>query len=141
MSLPRHHGPLAGEAMQGVVALDWDSVVRDAAAPREGRNVVFHEFAHQLDLEDGHGGGAPVLPGGRSYARWGRVMGDAFDHLRQCVDDGVPSALDPYGATNRAEFFAVATESFFGRPDDVRQEYPELFEALREFYERDPDGI
>jgi Mlc titration factor MtfA (ptsG expression regulator) len=138
MNLPRYHGPLAGEAMQGVVALDWEAVVRDAAAPRDGRNVVFHEFAHQLDLEDGRAGGAPVLPGGGSYQRWGAIMRDGLAHLEQCVNDGVPSALDPYGITNRAEFFAVATEAFFGRPDDVHAEYPALFDALREFYGQDP---
>jgi MtfA peptidase len=134
MNLPRYHGPLAGEAMPGVVALDWDSVVRGAAEPRDGRNVVFHEFAHQLDFEDGRAGGVPVLPGGNAYVRWGAIMRDALAHLEQCVADGVPSALDPYGTTNRAEFFAVATEAFFERPDDVREEYPALYEALREFY-------
>jgi len=139
MSLPRYHGPLAGEAMQGVVALDWEAVLRDAAEPRAARNVVFHEFAHQLDFEDGRAGGVPVLAGGDgSYQRWGEIMRAALDHLEQRVNDGVPSALDPYGTTNRAELFAVATEAFFGRPDELRDEYPALFEALRQFYGQDP---
>ncbi len=138
MNLPPHHGALAGEALPGVVALDWEDVVRSAAAPRDGRNVVFHEFAHQLDFEDGRAGGVPVLPGGDSYQRWGAIMRDALAHLEQRVNDGEESALDPYGVTNRAEFFAVATEAFFERPDDVRAEYPALFEALREFYGQDP---
>ncbi len=137
MNLPRHPTPLAGEAMSGVVALDWEDVLRGAADPRDGRNVVFHEFAHQLDFEDGRAGGVPVLPGD-SYQRWGAIMRAALDHLQQCVNDDVASALDPYGATNRAEFFAVATEAFFERPDDVRAEYPQLYEALREFYGQDP---
>jgi len=137
MNLPRSHTPLAGEALSGVVALDWEDVLRGAADPRDGRNVVFHEFAHQLDFEDGRAGGVPVLPGD-SYQRWGAIMRAALDHLQQCVNDDVASALDPYGATNRAEFFAVATEAFFERPDDVRAEYPQLYEALREFYGQDP---
>jgi len=137
MNLPRHPTPLAGEAMSGVVALDWEDVLRGAADPRDGRNVVFHEFAHQLDFEDGRAGGVPVLPGD-SYQRWGAIMRAALDHLQQCVNDGVASALDPYGATNRAEFFAVSTEAFFERPEDVRAEYPQLYEALREFYGQDP---
>jgi Mlc titration factor MtfA (ptsG expression regulator) len=137
MNLPRHHGPLAGEAMSGVVALDWEDVLRGAAEPRDGRNVVFHEFAHQLDYEDGRAGGVPVLPAD-TYQRWGAIMRDATAQLEQSVNDGVPSALDPYGTTNRAEFFAVATEAFFERPDDVRAEYPALFEALRQFYGQDP---
>ena len=140
MSLPPHHGALAGETMSGVVALDWEDVLRGAADPRDGRNVVFHEFAHQLDFEDGRAGGVPVLPGD-SYPRWGAIMRAALDHLQQCVNDDVPSALDPYGATNRAELFAVATEAFFERPEDVRAEYPALFQALREFYGQDPGRL
>jgi len=140
MNLPRSHTPLAGEALSGVVALDWEDVLHGAADATDGRNVVFHEFAHQLDFEDGWAGGVPVLPAD-SYQRWGRIMRGALDHLQQCVADGVPSALDPYGATNRAEFFAVATEAFFERPDDVRGEYPALFEALREFYGQDPGRL
>lgn len=140
MNLPRHPTALAGEAMSGVVALDWEDVLRGAADPRDGRNVVFHEFAHQLDFEDGRAGGVPVLPA-ESYQRWGAIMRDALDHLQQCVDDDVASALDPYGVTNRAEFFAVATEAFFERPDDVRAEYPQLYEALREFYGQDPGRL
>lgn len=140
MNLPRHPTALAGEAMSGVVALDWEDVLRGAADPRDGRNVVFHEFAHQLDFEDGRAGGVPVLPAD-SYQRWGAIMRDALDHLQRCVDDDVASALDPYGATNRAEFFAVATEAFFERPDDVRAEYPQLYEALREFYGQDPGRL
>ena len=140
MNLPRSHTPLAGETMSGVVALDWEDVLRGAADPRDGRNVVFHEFAHQLDFEDGRAGGVPVLPAD-SYERWGAIMRAALDHLQQCVNDDVPSALDPYGATNRAEFFAVATEAFFERPDDVHAEYPALFEALREFYGQDPGRL
>jgi len=101
---------------------------------------VFHEFAHQLDFEDGRAGGVPVLPPD-SYRRWGAIMGAALDHLQQCVNDDVASALDPYGATNRAEFFAVATEAFFERPDDVRAEYPQLFDALRQFYGQDPGRL
>jgi Mlc titration factor MtfA (ptsG expression regulator) len=141
MNVPPHHAALAGQAMPGVVALAWDDVARGAALPRDGRNVVLHEFAHQLDFEDGRAEGVPVLPGGDAYMRWGAILRAALDHLQQCVNDGVPSALDPYGATNRAEFFAVATEAFFERPDDVRAEYPQLFDALRQFYGQDPGRL
>jgi MtfA peptidase len=138
MNLPHHRAPLAGVAMPGVVALDWSDVVRGAAEPRDGRNVVFHEFAHQLDYEDGQAGGVPVLPGGDAHEKWGAIMRDALAHLEQRVDSGEASVLDPYGTTNRAEFFAVATEAFFERPEDLRAEYPALFDALRGFYGQDP---
>ncbi len=138
MNFPHHRVPLAGEAMPGVVALDWGDVVRGAADPRDGHNVVFHEFAHQLDLEDGQAGGVPVLPGGDAHERWGAIMRDALAQLEQRVNAGEASVLDPYGTTNRAEFFAVATEAFFERPQELRAEYPALFDALRGFYGQDP---
>lgn len=141
MNLPRERAPLAGEALPGVVALGWSDVAAGAADPRDGRNVVFHEFAHQLDFEDGRGGGAPVLPGTRAYARWGAIMRDAAAELERRVQDGAPSVLDDYGTTNRAEFFAVATEAFFERPDELRADYPAVFDALREFYGQDPGRL
>src|SRR5258708_20028282 len=130
MNLPRHPTPLAGEGMGGVGAVDLEEVLGGAGGPRDGRNVVFHEFAHQLDFEDGRAGGVPVLPAD-SYQRWGAIMRAAMDHLQQCVNDGVASALDPYGATNPPEFLPRPTEAFFERPAHVRAETPPLDEALR----------
>src|SRR5260370_7925913 len=100
MNLPRHPTPLAGEAMSGVVALDFEDVLRGAADPRDGRNVVFHEFAHQLDFEDGRAGGVPVLPAD-SYQRWRAIMPAAMHHLPHCANPAFPSPPDPYRPTNR----------------------------------------
>jgi Mlc titration factor MtfA (ptsG expression regulator) len=137
-----------GEAWDsGAVVLAWDAVHSGTANPEDGHNVVFHEFAHQLDFEDGRADGAPVLatedPWYRRknrYKAWARVLSSEYEKLRANVAAGEKTALDEYGATNPAEFFAVATESFFERPRDLQQRHPALYEELKRFYQQDPVG-
>lgn len=130
---------LAGESWsQGQVILSWDDTLAGAADPADGRNVVIHEFAHQLDQEKGQATGAPLLGRRADYARWARVMGTAFALLQAQAAAGAPSLLDPYGATNPAEFFAVASETFFERPLDLASEQPDLFDTLRQYYRVNP---
>jgi Mlc titration factor MtfA (ptsG expression regulator) len=130
--------PLIGESWQdGVVVVSWDDVVRGARNPLDGENVVLHEFAHQLDEEDGAGDGAPVLPAS-ALRTWGRVLSDEYERLRQDAAADRPTVLDPYGATNKAEFFAVATETFFEQPVQLERDHPELYAQLKQFYGQDP---
>jgi len=130
--------PLLGESWRdGVVVISWDDVVRGARDATDGSNVVLHEFAHQLDQEDGASDGAPLLPS-TALRTWGRVLADEYEQLRQDAAAGRPSVLDTYGATNKAEFFAVATESFFERPVQLEREHPELYRQLQQFYGQDP---
>jgi hypothetical protein len=117
---------------QGYVVLSWDGVRAGAMNSDDGWNLVFHEFAHQLDQEDGAADGAPVLTGG--YAVWARVLGEEYQRLQQ----GQTSLLDDYGATNPAEFFAVATEAFFEKPRAMKDRHPELYKELSGFYQQDP---
>ncbi len=143
------HGPdgIVSEGLQqrsgeswnfGNVVLSWDDVLRDAANPQSGRNVVFHEFAHQLDAESGDAQGAPVLPRGVDYANWSRVLGNEYEALINSVEHRNPSLLDKYGATSPAEFFAVATECFFLKPGELQSRHPELYEQLSLYYLQSP---
>jgi hypothetical protein len=107
--------------------------------------IVLHEFAHLLDFEDGSTTGVPALDGGESpsagrsrLASWARVLGALFKKLRAGAQNGEEVDLDIYGATNPAEFFAVATESFFERPRAMQGKHPELYEQLKGFYRQDP---
>jgi Mlc titration factor MtfA (ptsG expression regulator) len=129
----------------GAVVLAWDSVRHGAANPFDGHNVVFHEFAHQLDQEDGRADGAPVLGRDQSfldrpalYSSWARVLSRKFELLQRRVRRGKRGVMDAYGATNPAEFFAVATESFFEKPRQLQQRHPKLYEELKRFYRLDP---
>jgi MtfA peptidase len=123
---------------RGVVVLAWDAVLRGAADARDGKNVVFHEFAHQLDTEDGAADGAPVLARPTAYGPWARVLGAAYEGLLRDAKDGSRTVIDTYGAKNPAEFFAVVTEAFFERPKVLRARHPALYEQMREFYQQDP---
>ncbi|SIO58271.1 hypothetical protein SAMN05444166_5615 [Singulisphaera sp. GP187] len=135
-------GPQArlGEAWtDGVVVLSWDDVLSGAADIRDGQNVVLHEFAHQLDQEDGVADGAPILEHRSSYVAWARVLGSEYEQLRADEQQQRKTVLDTYGATNPAEFFAVATECFFEKPVQLRKKHPALYEELKEYYRQDPE--
>ena len=135
-----------GEAWkEGTVVLAWDAVCAGGSDPEVGRNIVLHEFAHVLDFEDGWINGAPSLDAGKlpsarksGYASWARVLSSEFEQLRTKAQKGEEAALDVYGATNPAEFFAVATESFFEWPHQMRAKNPDLYEQLKQFYRQDP---
>ncbi len=118
--------------------LAWDEAKRGAADPADGMNLVLHEFAHQLDFEDSETDGAPALATRTEYLSWARVMSREFEALRAAYKAGTPTVLDTYGATNPAEFFAVATEAFFERPAALRAKQPELYRELARFYHQDP---
>ncbi|MCI0683125.1 MAG: zinc-dependent peptidase [Gemmataceae bacterium] len=131
-------GEHLGEAhYRGPVILSWADIEEDAAQPGFGENLVFHEFAHQLDMENGDADGVPLLPPALRR-RWQQVMAPEFQRLRQAADRQRRTLLDPYGATNEAEFFAVATEEFFDRPLELRDVHPRLYDLLREYYRVEP---
>jgi len=122
----------------GTVVLAWDSVAQGARNTEDARNVTLHEFAHQLDHEDGATDGAPALPNREAYRSWARVFGANYAEIRERIEAGKPGLLDPYGATEPAEFFAVATETFFEKPRQLCDKYPDLYEELKGFYGVDP---
>ena len=130
--------PLLGESLRGVIVLSWDSVQQSAVEPGDGHNVVLHEFAHELDQEDGYVDGIPLLEAPQSTRVWARVLRERFEELQRKTQDGQSDLLNAYGATNRAEFFAVATELFFERPVEMRERYPDLYRELKGFYRQDP---
>lgn len=126
---------LAGQAhYRGPVVLSWAAARRGARFPAGGQNVVYHEFAHQLDMLDGITDGTPPLGDEAARAHWVEVCTEAYDAVRA---EGSP-VLRPYAGTNPAEFFAVATEVFFNRPLEVREHEPALYAALLGFYQQDP---
>lgn len=130
---------LSGESWsQGQVILSWQDAVDGAASAHDGQNVVIHEFAHQLDQENGAANGAPHLSPGQRRARWADVMGRAFADLQQRAARDEPTLLSHYGATDPAEFFAVASEVFFEQPAQLAAELPEVHAELVALYRIDP---
>jgi hypothetical protein len=128
----------------GAVVLAWDGALAGAVELNKGRNLVLHEFAHQLDEEDGIVDGAPLLGDSslwqvsRRYRTWAKVLSEEFRQLRRATEVGGETVLDTYGAKNPAEFFAVATECFFEKPRQLKERHPELYAELKEFYRQDP---
>jgi len=129
----------AGESWsRGAVVLSWDDVKKSVSDLRDGHNVVLHEFAHQLDQEDGAADGIPVLGERSRYTAWARVLGREYRELVSEIEKGHRTDIDPYGALSPAEFFAVVTECFFEKPAALRRRHPELYRQLRLFYRQDP---
>lgn len=124
---------ILGEAHYGgPVILAWDQV--RSAARGAKHNVVFHEFAHKIDMQDGTVDGTPPLDSSAARRAWADICSKSFLELRDRVEAGKKSFIDEYGATNEAEFFAVATETYFTRGKQLREEEPELYELLKGFY-------
>jgi Mlc titration factor MtfA (ptsG expression regulator) len=118
--------------------LSWEQVQQDIHNWRDGHNVVLHEFAHQLDQEDGQAKGVPILPRAMDYEVWSKVMTVEYLQLCDRVEHSKKNVLDSYGATNPAEFFAVATETFFEKPNQLNQKHQDLYELLQRYYRLDP---
>lgn len=120
------------------VILSWEQVKQDTLDWRDGHNVVLHEFAHQLDQEDGKAEGVPILQRNSDYAIWAKVMAEEYQQLCNDVQRSVKTVMDSYGTTNPAEFFAVATETFFEKPQQLLKKHSALYELLQRYYQLDP---
>lgn len=130
---------LMGESWEfGKVVLSWQDTLAGASDPQDGQNVVIHEFAHQLDQENGSANGAPILAKGQNYQDWSSVLSREFDQLQYRAGHGIESVFDFYGATNPAEFFAVATEVFFEKSHQLEALHPELYQQFVLYYQVDP---
>ena len=124
----------------GSVILSWESILAGARNADDGMNVVIHEFAHQLDQVDGAANGVPILQQPSAYRRWAKVFLRNYDELVGEVEsgEGRRSLIDPYGATNPAEFFAVASETFYEEARQLKMKQPDLYNELEGFYGVDP---
>jgi Mlc titration factor MtfA (ptsG expression regulator) len=132
-------GPVFGESWNsGELVLAWDSSVHGAANMFDGKNVVYHEFAHQLDQEDGVADGAPILEHRSAYISWAAILGKEYAKLIRKKKRHRKTVLRKYGATHPAEFFAVATEAFFEKPRQLDKRHPELYQELKNYYKVDP---
>nr|WP_320016832.1 zinc-dependent peptidase [uncultured Desulfobacter sp.] len=131
--------PIIGQAFQnGPVIIIWDAALSGGRHPECGHNVIYHEFAHKLDMLDGMADGTPPLQNRTEYHDWVLICSREYLRLKKDAGKGRKSFLDAYGATNEAEFFAVATEQFFDQPQRMRENTPDLYRVLQEYYNQDP---
>ena len=122
----------------GSLVLSWGAVKHGAADLSDGKNVVFHEFAHQLDFENQAADGVPGLATPEQQLAWADVMRSEFVSLRAADETGIPTLLNTYGATNPAEFFAVSVEAFFEQPRALRSRHPKLYAEFQKYFQQDP---
>ncbi len=135
--VPDQQSILGQASLRGPVLLVWDAVKRGARHPEQGHNVVYHEFAHILDMRDGAADGTPELHNRNLYHNWVEICSKEFHKLQKSVQNTQKTLLDCYGAVNEAEFFAVATELFFDRPLRMERELKELYLVLSAYYRQD----
>ena len=128
---------LSGESWQrGPVVLAWDAT--ENAGIIDGHNLVIHEFAHKLDMQNGIANGFPPLHIGMASAEWVEALSVGFDDFQYKCNHGKPIDIDCYASTSPAEFFAVLSEVFFERPIVIQQHYAAIYEQLRLYYRQDP---
>ena len=134
-----HQSARAGESWhRGPVVLSWADIMRGASGEEDGHNVVLHEFAHKLDEENVAMDGLPVLRDRESYQQWAEVLSREYDAFKNRVAHGENQVIDEYGAVSAAEFFAVCTESFFEKPQQMKGKLPQLYQQFQQFYGLDP---
>ncbi len=135
------HVILGTASTYGVVDLSWNAVTHGLDDTSDGHDTALHEFAHIIDMADGDVDGTPDLHRVRDYHSWTAALSGQYLALREKVEKGPlkkNSVLRAYGATNEAEFFAVACEAFFERPFELRDHAPDLYRELERFFRVDP---
>ena len=129
-----------GQSANDTVIIIWHDAKREAYHPRK-ENVIVHEFAHEIDFMDGEIDGIPPLERSK-YHEWTNVLYKEFKKLNDIAlknrDWGDYKFIGEYAASNEAEFFAVLTERFFESPKSLKQKFPDLYNALKDFYKTDP---
>lgn len=135
----QYEDDLSGEAWdRGPVVLSWEDALMSARGEDEGYNSVIHEFAHQLDIENGAIDGVPRLDGPERYESWEKALSAAFDRFEKKIGAGRDSEVDEYALEGPDEFFAVVTEHFFHTPGRLRAEFPDVYNELKAYFRQDP---
>jgi len=128
---------LSGESwLRGPVVLSWNET--EHAGIIDGHNLVIHEFAHKLDMQNGAANGFPPLHAEMELNAWVSAFSDGFTDFQHKCNSGELIGIDCYGASSPAEFFAVLSEVFFERPDIIHHYYAVIYEQMRQYYRQDP---
>ena len=131
------YATLSGEAWQrGPIILCWQDA--KIAGELDGHNLLIHEFAHKLDMQNGVANGLPPMHRNMARKTWTKVFSEAFEHFQHHCHGRDYHGIDCYAATAPAEFFAVLSEVYFERPEVLDQHYPEVYQQLRLYYRQDP---
>ncbi len=129
-------GMIGNGPMQKVMILSKPAL-RFGYQSESTSNTGIHEFVHLLDKEDGEVDGLPEALLNKKYnSAWLQLVNKNIEMIINGESD-----INNYGASNRAEFFAVASEYFFNRPELFKENHPELFELLRTIFNQNPTSL
>lgn len=130
---------IEGQSTGGVVLISWHNAKKESYHFKN-HNVIIHEFAHELDFENGVADGVPILENSK-YKSWANIMFKTYKRLnRKSITNrfwGKYKLFGYAGAINEAEFFAVASELFFEKPNSLLQKFPDVYKQLEQFYKID----
>lgn len=133
---------LCGQSLtRGPMVLSWDTIRKECRSPGGEQDLVVHECAHKLDALNGEADGFPPLHVGMEPKRWTRDFQSAYQRLGEALERGESPRLDPYAASDPAEFFAVASETFFTAPHVLAEDFPAVYRQLAAFYRQDPRAV
>ena len=129
-------GMVGSGALNHVMILSQHQL-RQAFINKTGKdNTAIHEFVHLVDKTDGDIDGIPAFILEKKYIQpWLQLMQHEIKLINEDKSD-----INPYGATNEAEFFAVVSEYFFERPKLLKEKHPELYSLLEKIFSRQPAG-
>lgn len=125
----------------GSVVLSWEDIQANIENHSSSHSLIFHEFAHQLDRRFGLTSGIGENGGIFREDEWTHILAEVYRKLQRKSRRGILCVLDSYGATNPHELFAVATEAFFLDPHRLFNEFPNLYDLLKSFYNVDPGSF
>jgi len=130
---------ISGEAVGDSVVISWHEAKKDAYHLRHD-NVVIHEFTHELDFESGMVDGIPPLEKSK-YDEWINIIGKNYKEFKEKIINHKSlekyKLINPYGATNEAEFFAVVSEMFWTKPKTLKLHFPDIYKEYKNFFNFD----
>ncbi|MNL27960.1 Protein MtfA [compost metagenome] len=119
--------------MNGQMILSKEALEAGFSNTKDGQNTAIHEFVHLLDKTDGEVDGLPQFLIDHTYSlAWLEMIRKEILKIQEGKSD-----INPYGITNRAEFFAVASEYFFENPERLKNHHPEFYKALSMAFQQD----
>ena len=119
--------------MDGKMILSQQALIHGFKNETDKKNTAIHEFVHLIDKTDGSIDGIPSLLLEKQYSiPWIDLINKKIDEIYDGESD-----INPYGGTDRSEFFSVVSEYFFERPKLLEKNHPELYGLLEKIFKQD----
>ena len=116
--------------MNGKMILSKEALYHGFWNETDKQNTAIHEFVHLIDGADGSIDGIPEVLLERQYVMpWLNLIHTELSLIQKDKSD-----INDYALTNNAEFFAVAAEYFFERPQLFKKKHPQIYKLMRKAF-------